>query len=273
MTIIGTKWVYENKLDEKGVVSRNKARLVAQCYNQQEDIDYDDTYVPAARSESIRILLAYACTLDFKLFQMDVKSAFANSFIIEEDNILGRDQFKNDSKDQYFEHAYLDWATNIPAERMSGVSCGKRHERVITLWLDSQGLEGSLSPHVGKLSFLRMLSLSNNSFQGSIPREIGRLPRLLHLYLDENIFSGVIPSNLSSCSNLKKLWLDGNKLVGSIPKETSLFAKLTMLVIYDNKLTGGILPFLGNITSMETFSASWNPLGGSISDILGLWKA
>ncbi|GJV71419.1 retrovirus-related pol polyprotein from transposon TNT 1-94 [Tanacetum coccineum] len=84
MTIIGTKWVFRNKLDENGIVSRNKARLVAQGYNQQEGIDYDETYAPVARLESIRILLAYACALDFKLFQMDVKSAFLNSFINKE---------------------------------------------------------------------------------------------------------------------------------------------------------------------------------------------
>ncbi|GKA15246.1 retrovirus-related pol polyprotein from transposon TNT 1-94 [Tanacetum coccineum] len=84
MTIIGTKWVIRNKLDENGVVSRNKARLVFQGYNQQEGIDYDETYAPVARLESIRILLGYAYTLDFKLFQMDVKSAFLNGLINEE---------------------------------------------------------------------------------------------------------------------------------------------------------------------------------------------
>ncbi|GJV78325.1 retrovirus-related pol polyprotein from transposon TNT 1-94 [Tanacetum coccineum] len=83
-TIIGTKWVFKNKLDENGVVSRNKARLVAQGYNQQEGIDFDETYAPVARLESIRILLAYACAHDFKLFQMDVKNAFLNGFINEE---------------------------------------------------------------------------------------------------------------------------------------------------------------------------------------------
>nr|GEW75574.1 copia protein [Tanacetum cinerariifolium] len=84
MTIIVTKWVYRNKLDENGIVSRNKARLVAQGYNQQEGIDYDETYALVARLESIRIVLAYDCALDFKLFQMDVKSAFLNGFINEE---------------------------------------------------------------------------------------------------------------------------------------------------------------------------------------------
>ncbi|GJT58359.1 copia protein [Tanacetum coccineum] len=80
----GTKWAFRNKLDENSVVSRNKARLVAQGYNQQDGIDYDETYAPVAKLEPIRILSAYACALDFKLFQMDVKSAFLNGFINEE---------------------------------------------------------------------------------------------------------------------------------------------------------------------------------------------
>ncbi|GJY09377.1 retrovirus-related pol polyprotein from transposon TNT 1-94 [Tanacetum coccineum] len=83
-TIIGTKWVFKNKLDENGIISRNKARLIAQGYNQQEGIDFDETYAPVARLESIRILLANAYAHDFKLYQMDVKSAFLNGFINEE---------------------------------------------------------------------------------------------------------------------------------------------------------------------------------------------
>ncbi|GKE46482.1 retrovirus-related pol polyprotein from transposon TNT 1-94 [Tanacetum coccineum] len=83
-TVLGTKWVFKNKLDENGVVSRNKARLVAEGYNQQEGIYFDETYALVARLESIRILLAYACSHDFKLFQMDVKSDFLNGFINEE---------------------------------------------------------------------------------------------------------------------------------------------------------------------------------------------
>ncbi|GKA05267.1 retrovirus-related pol polyprotein from transposon TNT 1-94 [Tanacetum coccineum] len=83
-TVIGTKWILQKESDENGVVSRNKARLVAQGYNQQECTDLDETYALVARLESIRILLAYACANDFKLFQMDVKSAFLNGFINEE---------------------------------------------------------------------------------------------------------------------------------------------------------------------------------------------
>ncbi|GJW43693.1 retrovirus-related pol polyprotein from transposon TNT 1-94 [Tanacetum coccineum] len=67
-----------------GNLNQRTFRLVAQGYNQQEGINYDKTYAPVARLESIRILLAYACALYFKLFQMDVKSAFLNGFINEE---------------------------------------------------------------------------------------------------------------------------------------------------------------------------------------------
>ena len=62
---------------------RNKARLVAQGYSQVEGIDYDETFAPVARLESIRMLLAFSCYKDFKLYQMDVKSAFLNGYINE----------------------------------------------------------------------------------------------------------------------------------------------------------------------------------------------
>jgi len=70
--------------DEEGIIVRNKARLVAKGYNQEEGIDYDETYAPVARLEVVRLLLAYACLNGFKLFQMDVKSDFLNGFINEE---------------------------------------------------------------------------------------------------------------------------------------------------------------------------------------------
>ncbi|GJW41738.1 putative ribonuclease H-like domain-containing protein [Tanacetum coccineum] len=74
--VIGTKWVYRNKKDERGIMIKNKARLVAQGYIQEEGIDYDDVFSPVARIEAIRLFLAYASFKDFVVYQMDVKSAF-----------------------------------------------------------------------------------------------------------------------------------------------------------------------------------------------------
>jgi hypothetical protein len=82
--IIGTKWIFKNKTNEHGTVVRNKACLVALGYTQIEGVDFDETFAPVARLESIRILLSIACHLDFKLYQMDVKSAFLNGVLQEE---------------------------------------------------------------------------------------------------------------------------------------------------------------------------------------------
>nr|GEX79191.1 ribonuclease H-like domain-containing protein [Tanacetum cinerariifolium] len=83
MRAIGTKWVYRKK-DERGIVIRNKARLVAQVHTQEEGIDYEDVFSPVARIEAIRLFLAYASFMGFLVYQMDVKSAFLYGTIEEE---------------------------------------------------------------------------------------------------------------------------------------------------------------------------------------------
>ena len=84
VNVIGTKWIFKNKSDEHGTVIRNKSRLVAQGYTQVEGVDFDETFALVARLESIRILLAIASHLNFRLYQMDVKSAFLNGMLQEE---------------------------------------------------------------------------------------------------------------------------------------------------------------------------------------------
>ncbi|CAM8990466.1 unnamed protein product [Rhodiola kirilowii] len=84
VNVIDTKWIFKNKSVAIGNITRNKALLVAQGYTQIEGIDLDETFAPVARLEAIRLLLALACHLKFRLFQMDVKSAFLNSFLNEE---------------------------------------------------------------------------------------------------------------------------------------------------------------------------------------------
>nr|GEV82642.1 hypothetical protein [Tanacetum cinerariifolium] len=81
---IGTKWIYKNKKDERGIVIRNKARLVAQGYPQEDRIDYDDAFALLVRIKAIRFFLAYASFKEFIVYQMDMKSAFLYGRIEEE---------------------------------------------------------------------------------------------------------------------------------------------------------------------------------------------
>ncbi|GKE47868.1 putative ribonuclease H-like domain-containing protein [Tanacetum coccineum] len=81
---IGTKWVFRNKKDERGIVIKNKARLVAQGYTQEEGIDYDEVFAPVTRIKAIKLFLAYDLFKDFVVYQMDVKSAFLYGKIKEE---------------------------------------------------------------------------------------------------------------------------------------------------------------------------------------------
>nr|GEU71644.1 retrovirus-related Pol polyprotein from transposon TNT 1-94 [Tanacetum cinerariifolium] len=81
---IEPKKVFRNKKDKHGTTTKNKARLVAQGYSQEEGIDYDETFTPVERIEAIKIFLDFATYMNFKVYKMDVKSAFLNGKLKEE---------------------------------------------------------------------------------------------------------------------------------------------------------------------------------------------
>jgi hypothetical protein len=108
LNVVGTKWIFRNKQDEHGVVTRNKARFVAKCYSQVKGLDFDETFAPVARLESIRILLVYATHHYFKLYQMDVKSAFLNGPIKEKVYMEQPLGFKDE---EYLNHVYKLYKT------------------------------------------------------------------------------------------------------------------------------------------------------------------
>jgi hypothetical protein len=101
--IVRTKWIFCNKQDEYEVVIRNKARLVAKGYSQVEGLDFDEIFAPITRLESIHILLAYITHHGFKLYQMDVKSAFLNGPIKEDVYVEQPPGFKSE---EYSNHVY-----------------------------------------------------------------------------------------------------------------------------------------------------------------------
>jgi hypothetical protein len=101
--VVSIKWVFHNKQDEHGVVTRNKAWLVAKGYSQVKGLDFDETFPPIAKLESIHILLAYATHHDFKLYQIDVKSVFLNGLIKNEVYVEQSPSFMSE---EYPNHVY-----------------------------------------------------------------------------------------------------------------------------------------------------------------------
>ncbi|XP_052182021.1 putative receptor-like protein kinase At3g47110 [Diospyros lotus] len=161
------------------------------------------------------------------------------------------------------------WNDYVNFCNWEGVTCGKRHRRVTILDLQARRLVGFISPYIGNLSFLRVLSLNNNTFQGEIPPQIGNLFRLQELSLYNNLLTGEIPTNLSHCSNLLKFRIGTNKLVGKLPAELSSLSKLIRLTMATNYFSGEIPSFIGNFTSLEVINANSNAFTGTIPEALG----
>ncbi|GJV15944.1 retrovirus-related pol polyprotein from transposon TNT 1-94 [Tanacetum coccineum] len=91
--VITLKWIYKVKLDERGGILKNKARLVARSYRQEEGIDFDESFALVARLEAIRIFLAFSAHMNMIVYQMDVKTAFLNGNLREEVYVSQSDGF------------------------------------------------------------------------------------------------------------------------------------------------------------------------------------
>ncbi|XP_027156027.1 probable LRR receptor-like serine/threonine-protein kinase At3g47570 isoform X1 [Coffea eugenioides] len=155
-----------------------------------------------------------------------------------------------------------------------GVTCSSRHnQRVMALTLRDKHLSGTISPHVGNLSFMRFIHLEENQFRGEIPQEFGRLFRLRVLNLSGNALGGKIPANLSYCSEMTAISLMSNRLEGKIPiDQLSNLKKLELFNIYSNNLTGEIPSSIGNLSALITLVLSFNNLGGYLPKEMGLLK-
>ncbi|KAL9175060.1 hypothetical protein ABFS82_02G091300 [Erythranthe guttata] len=163
--------------------------------------------------------------------------------------------------------ALNSWNQTTNFCRWNGITCGRRHpDRVVAINLGSEGLIGSLSPHIGNLSFLRIISLGNNSFNGRIPQEIGLLRRLEYIEFSNNSFLGSIPKNMSQCKSLVYLNLINNNLSGNIPPEIGLLYNLQSLYLGKNTFSGHIPQTIGNLTSLGAISLRLCGLIGEIPE-------
>ncbi|GKG06851.1 retrovirus-related pol polyprotein from transposon TNT 1-94, partial [Tanacetum coccineum] len=91
--VITLKWIYKVKLDELRGILKNKARLVARGYRQEEGIDFEGSFAPVARLDAIRIFLSYAAHMNMIVYQMDVRTTFLNGILREEVYVSQPDGF------------------------------------------------------------------------------------------------------------------------------------------------------------------------------------
>ncbi|KAL7224644.1 hypothetical protein ACSBR1_026005 [Camellia fascicularis] len=153
-----------------------------------------------------------------------------------------------------------NWTKEINFCNWAGVLCSRRRQRVTCLHLGNMGLRGTVSPHIGNLSFLQVLDIHNNSFNGHLTNEFEHLRRLIILIVQFNMLEGSIPVGLHQCQNLQ--WRHTKRV-----EYTTL---LRTLFLGRNNLQRTIPPFFGNTTSLEWFGVEFNNIYGNIPIELSL---
>ncbi|XP_044476865.1 putative receptor-like protein kinase At3g47110 [Mangifera indica] len=173
-------------------------------------------------------------------------------------------QFKSHiTSDPYSVLAY-NWSISNPICNWIGISCGARHERVTALNLSFMDLGGTISPHLGNLSFLVKLDLSYNNFHGHLPNELGQLRRLRVFSISNNTISGGIPGFIGLLSKLQILKLEFNGFSGTIPDVLFNVTTLEALWSHNNNIQGSISPEIAKLTRLKIFYMASNLLSGSI---------
>ncbi|XP_059302106.1 LRR receptor-like serine/threonine-protein kinase EFR [Lycium ferocissimum] len=146
------------------------------------------------------------------------------------------------------------WNATLNVCQWLGVTCGHKHQRVISLDLKGHRLAGSISPSIGNLSFLRILDISDNSFHGHIPAELGSLTKLEMVYLKNNNLTGNVPSSIGNLTSLRELYISYNDLEGASV----------------NSLSGEFPPALYNLSSLKLIGLSFNKFRGNLRPDIGL---
>ncbi|XP_050290288.1 probable LRR receptor-like serine/threonine-protein kinase At3g47570 [Quercus robur] len=215
------------------------------------------TLMMLTKRRSILLLLAFLLVQPCILHL----SHSSNNFTDQSALIAFKSEISSHPNDTIFSAS--NWSTTANFCEWFGVSCSRRRQRVTALNLSYVDLHGTISPHIGNLSFLVSLDLHNNSFSGFLPHEIGNLHRLRELRLSNNLLEGSIPPTLLNCQKLEVLFLNGNNLNGSIPKDLGMLPRVREIDLSQNKLMGTIPSSLGNMSSLEFLELYYNSLTGA----------
>ncbi|KAJ9689523.1 hypothetical protein PVL29_014956 [Vitis rotundifolia] len=202
----------------------------------------------------VGVLLVHSCLAISSSNVTDLSAllAFKSEIKLDPNNILGSNWTEAEN--------FCNWV---------GVSCSRRRQRVTVLSLRDMGVQGTISPYVGNLSFLVRLDLSNNSFHGHLIPEISHLNRLRGLILERNKLEGLIPESMQHCQKLQVISLAQNEFTGVIPNWLSNLPSLRVLFLGQNNLTGTIPPSLRNNSKLEWLGLEQNHLHGTIPNEIG----
>ncbi|CAL5376598.1 unnamed protein product [Camellia sinensis] len=207
--------------------------------------------VPVLAVQSCIVSLAFSFS---NLTDQSALLAFKTAVKYDPNNVLG------------------NWTTRTNFCNWAGVSCSRHRQRVTALQLPSMRLGGTISPHIGNLSFLMKLDLVENSFHGFLIQNLTRLLRLVDLNLHDNLLEGEIPTSIQQCQKLQVICLANNRLVGQIPVELTTLPLLRVLYLGGNNLTGTLPPSFGNLSNFERFYIDENYVYGNIPNEIGHLK-
>ncbi|KAL3522457.1 hypothetical protein ACH5RR_015291 [Cinchona calisaya] len=157
-----------------------------------------------------------------------------------------------------------NWTTRVSVCNWSGVTCSSRHQRVAALNISFLGLQGSIPPEIGNLSFLNSLDLRGNNFRGNLPDEMVRLRRLRYINLNFNKLSGTVPSWFGFLPNLQYLYLSNNSFTNTLPLSLFNASKLVSVYILFNELQGNIPEEISNLGNLKTLAMQGNQFIGSL---------